>query len=326
MSRPVPYLSIVSTGRNDGYGGDFIERWLRTLDFNERQLAARGVDVEFVFVEWAPPEGVPLLAEIVRTELPRVCSTLRAFVVDEAYQDALTLNPRVRYLEFIAKNVGIRRARGAFVLATNVDVYFGRHVLDRFTARALEQGRLYRARRIDLKRGLDLSTLDWDVLEDERNYESGLKPLKPPLYSGGTGDFVLLDARTFRALRGFNEVYRVAKIGIDRNFLVKASSAGVPIADIGGPVYHVNHVGSYRLSKGMYRERQDEAPYGDRRWPSSAVVYENSDAWGLASAPEMTMSEGMMRVLFDWSAVAPIVDLARVIAATAPSAPDDSEP
>jgi hypothetical protein len=325
MSLNPPYLSIVATGRNDGYGGDFVGRFLRTLAFNARQLDARGVPWEFVFVEWAPPAGEPLVTDLALDALPGIDRVLRTFVVDPAYQDALTMNPRIRYLEFIAKNVGIRRSSGAFVLTTNADVYLSRHVLSALQSRALSTRTVYRARRIDLKLGIDESTMDWDVLEDGRNYDGGTKALKPPLYSGGTGDFVLLDAATFAELRGFNEVYRVAKIGIDRNFLVKALRSGVPILDIGGPVYHVNHVGSYRQSKALYRDRPSDAPYGDRRWPSATVVYDNPEHWGLAGAPAEESSTVMTRLQFDWSAIAPLVEHRRVLAGTGVSADEDGD-
>jgi hypothetical protein len=323
MNTAEPHLTIVATGRNDGYGGDFVARFLRTLEFNARQLTAHQVPAEFLFVEWAPPDDRPLLTELALDALPWIAPVLRAIVVDRRYHDALSMNPRIAYLEFLAKNVGIRRARGRLVLTTNADVCLGRHILRRLADRALGPRVVYRARRVDLKLGLDHSRMDWDVLEDARNYDTGLKALRPPLYSGGTGDFVLLDRETFSELKGFNEVYRVAKIGIDRNFLVKALHAGVPIADIGGPVYHINHVGSYRMSKALYRDRQDEAPYGDRRWPSVVVVYENTDLWGLGAAPAEQLSPAITRLSFDWTAVPPLVELGRVMQATGVENADD---
>src|SRR5687768_12230089 len=100
MASPAPYLSIVATGRNDGYGGDFIGRFLRTLAFNSRQLDARGIPWEFVLVEWAPPAGRPLVTELALDAIPGIDRVLRTFVVDPEYHAALTMNPRIQYLEF----------------------------------------------------------------------------------------------------------------------------------------------------------------------------------------------------------------------------------
>jgi hypothetical protein len=307
-------ISLVLTGRNDAYGGDFAERFFRTLQFNHEQLTSRGIAHEVVFVEWAPPKDRPLLFEQIFDAIPsldpRVCSW---YVVDSAYHRALSLNPRLEYLEFIAKNVGIRRARGAFVLASNCDVYFGRAVLDVFERAALEPRVLYRAPRRDLKLASDLSSLDWEVLEDPRNLAGPAHELKPPFMASATGDFVLLDRETFHAIGGFNEVYRVARIGIDRNVLVKAISSGIRIADIGGPVYHVNHVGSYRLLPDAYAGREDEAPWGDRRWHQGGVSYVNPPTWGLSEAPVRLLDERCWYVEFSWDAVPPLVDLRRVV-------------
>ena len=130
-----PFLSIVLTGRNDEYGGDFQTRFLRALAFNTRELAARGIPYEVVFVEWAPDPQRPLLVDLVVDTIGalRDSGTFRGIVVDRAYHDALSLNPRLEYLEFLAKNVGIRRAAGEYVLTTNCDVLFSRTVLDEIT-------------------------------------------------------------------------------------------------------------------------------------------------------------------------------------------------
>src|SRR3954468_19063983 len=113
LSRPVPapdgpVLTLVLTGRNDSYGGDFTARFFRTLRFNHRELKARNIPHEIAFVEWAPPPGAPLLADLVFDAVPELDRSICSwYVVDGTYQDALSLNPRLEYLEFPAKNVGI---------------------------------------------------------------------------------------------------------------------------------------------------------------------------------------------------------------------------
>jgi len=299
----------VLTGRNDGYGGDFAARFFRTLQFNHEQLTARAIPHEIVFVEWAPPDN-PLLFEHIFKEVPtldrRVCSW---YVVDPEYQTALSLNPRLEYLEFLAKNVGVRRARGEYILTSNCDVYFGRRVLDVLEQRALEPRVLYRAARHDLNLPEDLSNVSWAMLEDPGNLAGPAHVLKRPYMGSGTGDFVLIDGESFHRIRGFNEVYRVARIGIDRNVIVKALASGIEIRDIGGPVYHQNHEGSYRLNPKAYEGRETEAPWGDRRWHSSGVSYINPPTWGLAKAPVRPIAEQCLYIDFTWDAVPPLVDL-----------------
>jgi hypothetical protein len=310
---PSPLLSIVLTGRNDGYGSDFRERFFRTLRFNAEQLTSHGIDHEFVFVEWAPSSNAPRLFDLVFDAVPQLArASCRWFVVDPRYQEALSQNPQLRYLEYIAKNVGIRRARGQFVLATNCDIYLGRRVLEAIAS--ARSGRLatrtvYRAPRHDLKLAADQSHLGWDLFEDPRNLEGPPRQLKLPYMAGGTGDFILLDRETFHELRGFNEIYRAVRVGLDRNFVVKALSSGVPLTDIGGPVYHVNHVGTLRFTKNLSDHASAGATSRGEKWNANNVTYDNPPSWGLADAPMRPCGDGCWTLDFSWAAVPPLVNL-----------------
>lgn len=305
-------LSIVLTGRNDNYGGDFTIRLLRTLRFNWRALRERNIACEIVLVEWNPIEGRQTLCDVVRAGLPEIhLPSFRAYVVDRQYHAALTLNPRLDYLEYVAKNAGIRRARRPLVLVTNTDVFLSRGVVDRLAGR-IESGIVYRAPRIDLAIGTDQTRVTWDALEDPAAH-ARRSTLRPPLFAGASGDFLLLDRDSWMNLRGFNEMYRAARLGVDHNFLVKAYGCGYPIVDIGSPVYHVNHPGSYRISKDVIQGSAAEATWGKRRWHSRSVVYDNPESWGLGDAPERELPGGARYLEFDWKAVPPIADLRRIV-------------
>jgi hypothetical protein len=304
--------SIVMTGRNDNYGGDFTTRLLRALRFNWTALVDRGASCEVILVEWNPIVDRPLLTDIVGEELGSLLAgRLRAYVVDRRYQAAYSLNPKLDYLEYVAKNVGVRRARGHMVLVTNTDIFFSRGIVGAL-AGSLDAGVVYRAARIDLALASDQSRVTWDGLEDPAARER--QPvLEPPLFAGGSGDFVLLDRDSWHQLRGYNEIYRVARAGIDHNFLVKAYGCGYRIVDLGHPVFHVNHPGSYRISKRFVEGDAAEAHWGKRGWHSRHVVYDNPETWGLGAAPERALPGGGVYLEFDWSAVAPAVDLRRAV-------------
>jgi hypothetical protein len=312
-----PYLTIVVTGRNDDFGGDFNARFFGALRFNHDCLRAAGIPHEFVFVEWRPIAGKPYLATLTAQAFPELASALRSYVVDAAYHDALSLNPRIQFQEFIAKNVGIRRARGAFVLTTNTDIYLGRGVRDFLAGQSLSPRVLYRAPRHDLTWAGDASSLDWDVLHDERNWEE-VNDIKPPWFTNASGDFLLLDREGYHELRGFNEVFRNAKIHMDGNFCVKAHASGMSLVNIGTPVFHVGR-GTLHAQRDAYRDRPADAPWGDIRW-NSTVLYENGPEWGLGDAPERRLDDGVTYLDFDWRAVGPMVQLRRVVSPAAPTA------
>jgi hypothetical protein len=304
----VPYLSIVLTGRNDNFGGDFNERLFSALSYNHRLLTDAGVEYELVFIEWRPVPGRILLADLVREHVSDVAPRLIAYEVDERYHGAFSQNPRLQFHEFIAKNVGIRRARGSYILVTNTDIYLSRDIVNLVAKQLFRPMVLYRATRVDLKSWLDGTNLDETVLTDVRN-RAALNALKAPYLSNAAGDFLLLDRFSFHELRGFNEVFRVAKIHIDANFCFHAHANGLLIADTGACVYHVGE-GTFRAQRRAYRDRPADAPWGDN-WRKQ-MLYDNPPNWGLGDAPVVERSARHFRVEFDYRALPPLVALRRL--------------
>jgi hypothetical protein len=306
-----PYLSIILTGRNDDFGGDFNVRLFRALEFNHRHLSDLGIPHEFIFVEWRPIAGKPWLAEVLADRYPElVPHTLTSYVADLAYHEAYSLNPKLQFQEFIAKNIGIRRSRGEYILTTNTDIYLSRGVLDVLKTRALAPRVLYRVVRIDLKDGIEYEAMDWSVLEDPRNCDT-VNQILPPCYTNASGDFLLLDRDSYRALGGFNEVYRVAKVHMDSNFCLKAHASGLTLTPLDAPVYHVGR-GTLNSQMKLYANRPADAPWGDTRW-KRAVVYDNDPGWGLGNAPSRAVRNGVYYLEFASDAVPPLVSLRRVV-------------
>jgi hypothetical protein len=306
-----PYVSIILTGRNDDFGGDFNIRLFRAIEFNHRHLSDRGIPHEFIFVEWRPVAGKPWLAEVLANRYPDlVPHTLTSYVADLAYHEAFSLNHKLQFQEFIAKNIGIRRCRGEYILTTNTDIYVSRGVLDVLERRALEPRVLYRVRRIDLKDDIDCDPMEWSVLEDPRNYDT-INEIRPPCFTNASGDFLLLDRESYARLRGFNEVYRVAKVHMDSNFCLKAYSSGLTLTPLDAPVYHVGP-GTLNSQVALYADRPGDAPWGDTRW-KRAVVYENDPGWGLWNAPTHAVRDGIHYLEFTQAAVPPLVALQRVV-------------
>jgi hypothetical protein len=157
---PVRYLSVVVTSRNDGHGGDPLARLQAFINTFDAQCRRFALDAELVIVEWNPPLDRPRLHERVR--VPPGCSlTLRFVEVPPALHDRLPRAQALPLFQMIAKNVGIRRARGRFVLATNIDIIFSNELVEFFAAGKLRPGVIYRVDRHDIESNYPIeATLD----------------------------------------------------------------------------------------------------------------------------------------------------------------------
>jgi hypothetical protein len=147
--RSRPYLSIVVTTRNDNHGGDLLRRTQIFLDGLAAQSNRHSVDVELVIVEWNPPTDRAPLADVLRWPDGGRHFAARIITVPEFMHRRLANSARLPLFQMIAKNVGIRRARGDFVLATNIDVLFSDRLMSFLSSVSLDPHRLYRLDRYD---------------------------------------------------------------------------------------------------------------------------------------------------------------------------------
>lgn len=144
-----PYLSVVATARNDNHGGDLAHRMQIFVTALAAQCERHRVGAELIVVEWNPPEDNPPLAAALRWPETPWCD-IRVVRVPSDIHARLDHADRLPLFQMIAKNVGIRRARGEYVLATNVDVLLSDGLMDVIAQRRLIPGRLYRADRHDV--------------------------------------------------------------------------------------------------------------------------------------------------------------------------------
>lgn len=146
-----PYLSVVVTSRNDDHGGDMTRRMNIFIDGLVSQSRAFGIPAELIMVEWNPPPDRPPLAEALAWPAERGGVDLRVITVPPELHARHKFAHALPLYQMIAKNVGIRRARGAFVMATNVDIIFSDALMRHIAARRLKKGRMYRVDRYDIK-------------------------------------------------------------------------------------------------------------------------------------------------------------------------------
>src|SRR5579864_5105979 len=149
-----PYLSLVVTARNDDHGGSLLHRMQAFVNGWIGQCKRHGLSSELIVVEWNPPEDRPPLMHAL--EWPAntsPCDVRFIEVPREAHRQYRHAEAMPLY-QMIAKNVGIRRARGRFVLATNIDILFSDELVRYLAEGHLERGRMYRIDRHDVMSGV----------------------------------------------------------------------------------------------------------------------------------------------------------------------------
>ena len=150
MNASAPYLSVVVTARNDDHGGNLLRRMQAFVHGWIGQCKRHDLSAELIVVEWNPTEGKPRLAEVLRWPADLGSCAIRFVEVPAEIHQRYRYADSLPLYQMIAKNVGIRRARGEFVLATNIDVLFSDELMQFFAARRLETGRMYRIDRHDV--------------------------------------------------------------------------------------------------------------------------------------------------------------------------------
>jgi hypothetical protein len=114
------------------------------------QSKRHGLSSELIFVEWNPPGDRPRLVDAMHWPENLGPCQVRILQVPPdlhrryAHAEALPL------YQMMAKNAGIRRARGRFVLATNIDIIFSDELVGFLAQRKLEPRRMYRIDRHDV--------------------------------------------------------------------------------------------------------------------------------------------------------------------------------
>src|SRR6516225_10229947 len=119
-----PQVSFVVTARNDDHGGGFLQRMQVFVTALLAQATRHGLRSELIIVEWNPPLDRPRLADALRWPARPGPCRVRIIEVPPWLHRRYQYSEKLPLFQMIAKNVGIRRARGRYVLCTNADIVF----------------------------------------------------------------------------------------------------------------------------------------------------------------------------------------------------------
>lgn len=161
-----PYLSLIAASRNDNHGEDMHKRMRMFVNGLIQQCDKYKVATELIIVEWNPPAENPLLHEVLPKPPKGSYLTLKYIVVPAEIHEQYRFAKQLPLYQMIAKNVGIRRAKGEFVLCTNVDLLFSDALFKILSKQDLDKDAYYRANRCDVPSAIKE---EW-TLQEQFNY------------------------------------------------------------------------------------------------------------------------------------------------------------
>ncbi len=106
-------------------------------------------NAELILVEWNPPQDKPRLREALHWQSNSSFCRTRIIEVNSKIHSGFQHSDELPLFQMIAKNAGIRRAGGQFILATNIDILFSNELMRYLSSRSLKKNRLYRIDRYD---------------------------------------------------------------------------------------------------------------------------------------------------------------------------------
>jgi len=307
-----PYLSFVVAARNDNYGGDFLGRLQVFVNALLAMWEKYSLDAELVIVEWNPPPDRPRLREAIRWPNSPMLDRVRIVEVSNEVHSRFANSNHMPIFEYVAKNVGIRHAKGAFILSTNPDILFSPSLVKFFSARKLKPDCYYRVNRYDVAEGIPaalsvdsqlrfcslhsfryhLAKRDVALNKPRRffhHFSQAVPWFRPVrtlsrflhanrVHTNASGDFMLMSADSWRSLRGYPELTTQAYI--DSYLVYVAATSGLRQVVLPDPIYHLEHDRSEQTARPW--TVLDKIPEFREMIQKRRPHIANSENWGLA--------------------------------------------
>lgn len=246
-----PYISIVQYSRNDDHGGHLFDRMSTSLYSTIELLERYELESEIIMVDYNPPADKPLLKDILQLNGSRKFVSVRFIEVPNSVHSSYPQSDKMPMNNMVARNAGIRRARGEFILSTGVDVVFSADMIAFFAQRTLERNISYRTSRIDVSRCVSAYVQDVDkLMESCRNniidihFNTNPGTFEdtdlPALHTNNCGDFQLLHRDVWTELCGYPEIDLIGTHA-DTILSYMAWLYGAKEKVLKEPFYHIDH-------------------------------------------------------------------------------------
>ena len=278
-------LSAVVVSRNDNYGGNLADRATYCLN------SLIDTFDEVFYIDWNSPTH-SLLYDIEDRLIKK--GNLKHIVIPPDVASMLTNNdPQAQVCcETLARNIGIRRATGDYIVSTNIDVIAPRRDHLEKAINELDKNTFYTISRrhvewkdIEEFHGGERKFSDWENLRDhliknseERKYDEKVVDGDDYSIINCCGDFQLAHKDIWNEIRGFEEEL-IYVLYSDTNVQKKAVKHGFDLKAIYSPaLFHIFHgKGGGGFLDGINRKTNDMY-----RAVTSQEKTENKETWGFS--------------------------------------------
>lgn len=293
-------LSIVVVSRNDDHGDNLLDRMSACFAAFDAYYHKYDWDVEIVVVDWNPPQRRLLLHEVFGDvyDIP-----MRFVVVPPEVHNQYLHSEIIPLYQMIGKNVGIRHARGNWVLVTNIDVIFNDRLAWHLACRedTLMENAFYRAIRFDTSlRRLPLISINEQVLLCRMNIIRVMNSPPNRLHTNACGDFTMMTKSNWEKMRGYME-WPIWSIHIDSLGLIRAKGLGLDqrVFDRSHRVYHLEH-GNLWVSDKSFATQLPKLSniyeHGNLLEKVLTGKMKNREDWGLSLLKQERVEDNVVRL------------------------------
>ncbi len=282
-------LSAIIVSRNDNYGGHLNER--ATYAINS---AIHTYD-EVIYVDWNSDKG-SLLYDIEDDLF--VKGNLKHIVIPPDVATQLTnSDPHAqKCCEVLARNIGIRRATGDYIVSTNIDIIQPKRedIIKLIEEKGREGFFTTVSRRpieweeIKTFQGGTYNFSNWSAFRDHayvnstpRNMQEKTTPGDEYSIINCCGDFQLAPAQVWNDIKGFEEEL-IYPLFADTNVQKKAALKGHKLTGVySPPLFHINH-GSKGWGGGGIADGVNKKSNDINRAVTLQQESTNLDTWGFS--------------------------------------------
>jgi hypothetical protein len=271
-------ITYIVPSKNDGYDPQNLDKVILSINTNVGQLLNAGLSVEPILLDWG--SNVPFyILDRIKNE---VKIPIQHLYVDKSVFAADGLNPE-RYYEYFAKNVGIRRSRGKYILIENSDI-----INDESLAASIHQFVKTGFTGVYGRPSMRVNVLYPNI--DEYTHYNTINDR--PMGDLNPGDFMLVPKDDWLRVGGYDETnsgHRGIKrqTNMDVEMLCQLNRLGISVYFLDGYYRHMDHDRG-----GLTTEQQ----FGTSANTRNLNGYTNRETWGYTGAKIIKLSDAATKL------------------------------